>query len=29
MTHDLDTIYGLFDPVVVETLVQEVNDSSP
>ena len=25
MTQDLDKIYGLLDPVVVETLVKEVN----
>ena len=25
MTQDLDTIYGLLDPVVVETFVQEVH----
>ena len=29
MTQDLDTIYGLLDPVVVESLVQEVSDLIP
>jgi len=29
VTQDLDTIYGLLDPVVVESLVQEVSDLIP
>ena len=28
MTHDLETIYGLLDPVVVETLVNEVSNKT-
>ena len=29
MTQDLDKIYGLLDPVIVETLVKEVNNLNP
>jgi len=29
VTQDLDKIYGLLDPVVVETLVKEVNNLNP
>ena len=29
MTKDLDTVYGLLDPVIVKTLVKEVNILNP
>ena len=29
VTKNLDSVYGLLDPVIVETLVKEVNNLNP